>query len=56
MHIALVRKNYSLLKAGAERYCVNLSRQLQKLGHRLTVIGETIDDNIAKKWSFSPFA
>ncbi|MFO1021412.1 MAG: glycosyltransferase family 4 protein [Planctomycetales bacterium] len=54
MHIALVRKNYSLKKAGAERYCVNLSRQLQKLGHQVTVIGETIDAELRDEVRFLP--
>src|SRR5579871_3442115 len=54
MHIALVRKQYSLKKAGAERYCVNLSRQLQALGHRVTVIGELIDDELRSEVEFLP--
>jgi len=54
MHIALVRRNYSLKKAGAERYCVNLSRQLQALGHRITIIGETIDDDLRQEVEFLP--
>lgn len=54
MHIALVRKQYSLKKAGAERYCVNLSRQLQALGHRVTVIGESIDDELRSEVEFLP--
>lgn len=54
MHIALVRRCYSLKKAGAERYCVNLSRQLQKLGHRVTIIGETIDPELRDQIEFIP--
>lgn len=48
MHIALVRRQCSLRKAGAERYCVNLFRGLQKLGHKVTVIGEGIDDELRR--------
>jgi UDP-glucose:(heptosyl)LPS alpha-1,3-glucosyltransferase len=54
MHIALVRRCYSLKKAGAERYCVNLSRQLQRLGHRVTIIGETIDPELRDQIEFIP--
>ena len=54
MHIALVRRCYSLKKAGAERYCVNLSRQLQKLGHRVTIIGEEIDPDLRDSIEFLP--
>lgn len=54
MHIALVRRCYSLKKAGAERYCVNLSRQLQRLGHRVTIIGETIDPDLRDQIEFIP--
>src|SRR5690606_26045191 len=38
----------------AERYCVNLSRQLQALGHRITIIGETIDDDLRQEVEFLP--
>ncbi len=54
MHIALVRRCYSLKKAGAERYCVNLSRQLQRLGHRVTIIGEEIDSDLKDAIEFLP--
>ena len=43
-------------KAGAERYCVNLFRGLQKLGHRVTVIGEAIDDELQDEVEFLPVA
>ncbi len=56
MHIALVRRHCSLKKAGAERYCVNLFRGLQKLGHRVTVIGEAIDDELRTEVEFLPVA
>lgn len=54
MHIALVRRYCSLKKAGAERYCVNLFRQLQKLGHRVTVVGEGIDEELRSEVDFVP--
>ena len=56
MHIALVRRYCSLKRAGAERYCVNLFRGLQKLGHRVTVIGEGIDDELKNEVEFLPVA
>jgi len=56
MHIALVRRHCSLKKAGAERYCVNLFRELQKLGHRVTVIGEAIDEDLRSEVDFQPVA
>lgn len=54
MHIALVRRHCSLKKAGAERYCVNLFRGLQKLGHQVTVVGEAIDDELKNEVEFIP--
>ena len=54
MHIALVRRYCSLKKAGAERYCVNLFRGLQKLGHQVTVIGEGIDNDLRNEVDFLP--
>ncbi|WP_010582207.1 glycosyltransferase family 4 protein [Schlesneria paludicola] len=56
MHIGLVRRQCSLKKAGAERYCVNLFRGLQALGHRVTVIGESIDDELRAEVEFLPVA
>lgn len=52
MRIALIRKVCSLKKAGAERYCVNLFRQLQASGHQVTVIGESIDDDLRDEVEF----
>ncbi|MCA9096752.1 MAG: glycosyltransferase family 4 protein [Planctomycetaceae bacterium] len=54
MHVAVIRKVVSLKKAGAERYAVNLSRQLKKLGHRVTVIGESIDEELLDELEFLP--
>jgi UDP-glucose:(heptosyl)LPS alpha-1,3-glucosyltransferase len=54
MHIALVRRHCSLKKAGAERYCVNLFRGLQRLGHQVTVVGEGIDDELRDEVDFLP--
>ena len=54
MQIALIRRYCSLKKAGAERYCVNLFRGLQKLGHEVTVVGEGIDDELRDEVEFLP--
>ena len=54
MRIAIVRRHCSLKKAGAERYCVNLFRGLQKLGHHVTVVGEAIDDELQSEVDFLP--
>ena len=54
MHIAIVRRHCSLKKAGAERYCVNLFRGLQSLGHRVTVVGEAIDEELRSEVEFLP--
>uniref|UniRef100_A0A7C2P257 Glycosyltransferase family 1 protein n=1 Tax=Schlesneria paludicola TaxID=360056 RepID=A0A7C2P257_9PLAN len=54
MRIAIVRRACSLKKAGAERYCVNLFRQLQKLGHEVTIVGESIDDELRREVAFLP--
>lgn len=52
MKIALVKKRYSLRHGGSERYCVNLSRRLQSLGHEVTVIGERIDAELTDEVNF----
>lgn len=52
MRIAIVRRSCSLKKAGAERYCVNLFRNLQKLGHEVTILGEEIDDELRQEVGF----
>ena len=54
MHIALVRRHCSLKKGGAERYCVNLFRGLQRLGHQVTIVGEAIDDELRDEVAFLP--
>ena len=54
MKIALVKRRYSLRHGGSERYCVNLSRRLQKLGHDVTVIGESIDPELRDDVRFVP--
>ena len=54
MRIAIVRRVCSLKKAGAERYCVNLFRQLQRLGHDVTIVGEAIDEELRAEVSFLP--
>ena len=54
MRIAIVRRHCSLKKAGAERYCVNLFRGLQKLGHQVTVVGEGIDEELKSEVDFLP--
>lgn len=46
MHIALVKRKYSLRSGGSERYCVNLARGLQRSGHEVTVLGEWIDPEL----------
>lgn len=54
MHIALVRRHCTLKKGGAERYCVNLFRGLQRLGHQVTIVGEAIDDDLKSEVDFLP--
>jgi UDP-glucose:(heptosyl)LPS alpha-1,3-glucosyltransferase len=54
MHIALVKKHYSLRRGGAERYCVNLARGLTRLGHSVSVVGERIDAELAGEVRFLP--
>lgn len=54
MHIAIVRRHCTLKKGGAERYCVNLFRGLQRLGHHVTVVGEAIDDELKDEVAFVP--
>lgn len=54
MHIAIIKKRYSLRAGGSERHCVTLSRHLQALGHRVTIIGESIDAELANEVGFVP--
>jgi UDP-glucose:(heptosyl)LPS alpha-1,3-glucosyltransferase len=54
MRIALVKRRYSLRHGGSERYCVNLARRLMALGHEVTVIGESIDAELAGEVNFIP--
>ncbi len=54
LKIAIVRRYYSLRRGGAERYCVNLSRQLLKLGHDVTFVGEGIDEELADELPYLP--
>ncbi|WP_166820437.1 glycosyltransferase family 4 protein [Thalassoroseus pseudoceratinae] len=54
MHIAFVKKRFSLRCGGSERYTVTLSRQFQKLGHQVSVIGEHIDEDLTDEVEFIP--
>lgn len=46
MNIAVVRKECSLRKGGAERYCANLCRCLAEMGHRVWVLAHECDRDI----------
>lgn len=54
LKIAIARRYYSLQRGGAERYCVNLSRQLLKLGHDVSFVGEGIADELSDELPFFP--
>ena len=54
MKIALVKRRFSIRHGGSERYCVNLSRQLQLAGHDVTIICETMDDELQDEVNFVP--
>jgi UDP-glucose:(heptosyl)LPS alpha-1,3-glucosyltransferase len=54
MRVALVRREYTLRRGGAERYCVTLARQLMAQGHQVTIIGQRIDDLLASEVDFLP--
>ena len=54
MHIAFVKKRFSLQAGGSERYTVTLARQFQKLGHQVSVIGERIDEDLIDEVEFLP--
>jgi glycosyltransferase involved in cell wall biosynthesis len=43
MRIALVRRSCSLRRGGAERYCVDLARELTRLGEEVTIVCHEID-------------
>ena len=52
MRVALVKKRYSLKSGGSERYCVTLARRLLRHGHEVTVIGESMDEELAGEVKF----
>jgi UDP-glucose:(heptosyl)LPS alpha-1,3-glucosyltransferase len=54
MKIALIKRRYSLRHGGSERYCVNLARKLISWGHDVSIIGETIDDEMKEEVPFFP--
>ena len=54
MHVALVKRRCSLKYGGGERYSVNLARGLVNLGHRVTIIGEEIDEPLLEHVNFVP--
>lgn len=54
LKIAIARRYYSLRRGGAERYCVTLSRQLRKMGHDVSFVGEGIDDELRDEIPFLP--
>jgi UDP-glucose:(heptosyl)LPS alpha-1,3-glucosyltransferase len=49
MKIALVRKDYTDKKGGAENYAVTLSRQLARLGHEVHIFAATADAPIRER-------
>jgi UDP-glucose:(heptosyl)LPS alpha-1,3-glucosyltransferase len=52
MRVAIVRRECSLKKAGAERYCVNLMRGLIRLGHDVTIVAERMDEELQSEAAF----
>ena len=54
MKIALIRKECSLRRGGAERYCAQLARELIALRHEVTVVGESIDADLQDELDFLP--
>lgn len=54
LHIVLVKRRCSLRYGGGERYSVNLTRGLLRLGHRVSIVGEEIDDEIREQVDFHP--
>lgn len=46
MRIAVIRKECSLQRGGAERYCANLCRELAQRGHRVFVLARQMDEDL----------
>jgi UDP-glucose:(heptosyl)LPS alpha-1,3-glucosyltransferase len=46
MRIAVIRKECSLNRGGAERYCANLCRELARRGHRVFVLAQGMDPDL----------
>jgi UDP-glucose:(heptosyl)LPS alpha-1,3-glucosyltransferase len=46
MKIAVVRKECSFKRGGAERYCANLCRCLADMGHQVFVVARECDDDV----------
>jgi UDP-glucose:(heptosyl)LPS alpha-1,3-glucosyltransferase len=54
MHLALVRREMTLHRSGAERMCVNLLKHVVRQGHRVTVIAEKFDPELRTGAEFLP--
>ncbi|MFP6700941.1 MAG: glycosyltransferase family 4 protein [Planctomycetaceae bacterium] len=54
MKVALVKNHCSLRRGGSERYCANLARGLVARGHRVTVIGRSMDAQLREELGFEP--
>lgn len=54
MRIAVLRKECSLLKGGAERYCANLCRGLANRGHQVYVLTQQMDKDLHPELNLVP--
>lgn len=45
-NIAIIRRECSFRRGGAERYCANLCRDLADMGHRIFVLGRVCDTDV----------
>ncbi len=54
LRLALVRREMTLHRSGAERMCVNLLKHAVRQGHRVTVIAEKFDPELREGAEFLP--
>jgi UDP-glucose:(heptosyl)LPS alpha-1,3-glucosyltransferase len=54
MHLALVRREMTLHRSGAERMCVTLLKHAVNAGHRVTVVAEKFDPELRAGAEFLP--
>lgn len=56
MRIAIIRKECTFFRGGAERYCANLCRTMSQMGHKVFVLSRECDSDIHPSITHVPVA